>query len=141
MWHRAARRCPPGTSPPARSTTTSTRRPGTTASSTATFFFSTGALNDQTATYECSVDGGLSWSGCASPHTITGLLPGNYELLVYATSTSGIVDTTPASRSWTVVAPDTTIVSGPAASTRSTVAEFRFSSTDPQATFECSLDS
>ena len=112
----------------------------TTASSTATFFFSTGEPNDPTATYECSVDGGLNWSDCESPHLIEGLVPGNYELQVFATSTSGIVDTTPASRSWTVVAPDTTIVSGPALFTRSTVAEFRFSSTDPEATFECSLD-
>ena len=113
----------------------------TTASATATFFFTTGEPNDPTATYECSVDGGLTWSVCESPHVLEGLVPGNYELQVVATSTSGIVDTTPASHSWTVVAPDTTIVSGPAASTRSTVAEFRFSSTDPEATFECSLDS
>ena len=113
----------------------------TTASSTATFFFSTGEPNDPTATYECSLDGGLTWSGCESPHVIEGLVPGNYELQVVATSTSGIPDATPASHSWTVVAPDTTIESGPAASTRSTVAEFRFSSTDPEATFECSLDS
>ncbi len=112
----------------------------TTASSTATFFFSTGDPNDPTATYECSLDGGLTWSGCESPHVIEGLVPGNYELQVVATSTSGIPDATPASHSWTVVAPDTTIDSGPAASTRSTVAEFRFSSTDPEATFECSLD-
>jgi large repetitive protein len=113
----------------------------TTASSTATFFFSTGDPNDQTATYECSLDRGLSWSGCESPHVIEGLVPGSYDLLVRATSTAGVLDTTPATHSWTVVAPDTTIESGPAASTLSTTAEFRFSSTDPEATFECSLDS
>ncbi len=84
---------------------------------TATFVFSTGTPNDQGATYECSLDGGLTWSECESPYVLTGLVPGNYELQVRATSSTGILDTTPASRSWTVVAPETTIDSGPAAST------------------------
>ena len=75
--------------------------PATTATASATFFFSSDAAD---ATFECSLDGGLTWSSCESPHIVEGLGVGAYELLVAATSTDDVVDTTPASHAWTVVA-------------------------------------
>jgi hypothetical protein len=71
--------------------------------------------------------------------------PGAHELRVRATDAAGNVDESPASFQWTVdapatTAPDTTIDSGPGASTTSTSATFTFSADAPGATFECSLD-
>lgn len=63
---------------------------------------------------------------------------------VNATSTDAAGNVSPVSptHSFTVdtVAPETTIVSGPAAQSPSTTARFTFSSDEPGATFECSLD-
>ena len=106
-------------------------------SATATFHFSAAA---PLATFECSIDAGTSWSSCESPHQLTDLVVGSYSIQIRATTVAGIVEATPAVHAWTVVAPNTTIESGPAASTRSTVADFRFSSNDLEATYECSLD-
>ena len=68
------------------------------------------------------------------------LLPGTYELKVRAVNALGSVDATPAVHTWTVVPPETTIDSGPLASTLNVDAEFTFSSNDPEAAFECALD-
>ena len=118
-------------------TTINSRPAAISASATATFHFSAAADG---ATFECSIDGGTSWSSCESPYQLTDLAIGAYEIQIRATTVAGIVETTPAVAAWTVVAPNTTIVSGPAASSRSTVADFHFSSNDLEATYECSLD-
>jgi hypothetical protein len=60
---------------------------------------------------------------------------------VRAVDAAGNADPTPASHSWSIdQAPDTTIVSGPAALSLSADATFTFSATEPGATFECALD-
>ena len=111
--------------------------PATTATATATFHFSS---DDPNATFECSLDGGASWSGCESPHAVENLVPGAYELHVRAVNADGTADPTPVTYAWTVVAPDTTITSAPPASSLNTTADFRFASTDLAASFECALD-
>ena len=62
-----------------------------------------------------------------------------------ATDPAGNTDATPATRTWTITPadttpPDTTITSGPDASTLSTSASFAFTASDAGATFECKLD-
>ncbi len=93
--------------------------------------------------FECALNG-ADFVGCESPHEITGLTVGEYELQVRAIDPAGKVDATPAIHEWTVVAPtppETTIGSAPPATTTSTTATFTFSSDQPGAEFECSLDS
>ena len=107
----------------------------------ATFGF---ASNDPEASFECLIDLNLpvvpEWGSCDAPFEINGLLPGNYELQVRAVNALGNVDATPAVHAWTVVPPDTTILTGPPASSVHVDAEFTFESNDPLAEFECSLD-
>ena len=109
----------------------------TTANADATFQF---ASNDPAATFECRLDSEAAFSSCDPLHVFEGLALGAHELQVAARSPEGILDATPAVHEWTLVAPDTTITDAPPASTRSTLADFRFASTDPAATYECSLD-
>jgi hypothetical protein len=62
---------------------------------------------------------------------------------VRARDTAGNADATPELYTWTVVsaaAPDTTIASGPPATTTSTEALFTFTSDQPGVTYECNLD-
>ena len=66
------------------------------------------------------------WGSCDPPFEINGLLPGDYELQVRAVNAVGNVDATPAVHAWTVVPPDTTILTGPPASTVNVDAEFTF---------------
>jgi parallel beta-helix repeat protein len=92
--------------------------------------------------FECSLDG-AAYAGCESPHEIAGLAVGEHELRVRAVDAADKVDDTPAVHEWTVVAPtppETTIGVAPPASTVSMTATFTFSSNDPAAEFECSLD-
>jgi hypothetical protein len=64
---------------------------------------------------------------------------------VRARDAAGNTDQSPAIRTWTVqasdtTAPDTTITSGPPATTPSTGATFTFTSTESGSSFQCSLD-
>ena len=121
---------------------------GTVSSASVTFNFSA----DETATFECSYDGG-AYSACSSPGPgTTGsdsrtLANGPHTFNVRAKDGANNTDATPASRTFTVSvpdtsAPDTAITSGPAAgSTVATAAvSFGFSSTEGGSTFECSYD-
>jgi hypothetical protein len=91
-------------------------------------------------TFECSLDFG-PWAPCASPYTLSNLSDGEHSVEVRAKSSHGIVDPDPALFEFAVeTPPDTTIASGPAALTRSGSASFSFSASEPQVTFECSLD-
>ena len=106
----------------------------------ATFQFSS---NEGGASFQCQLDGG-AFSACSSPATYNSLGQGPHTLNVRAVDPAGNVDTTPASRSWTVdtIAPDTTINSGPANNSfaSSTSATFTFSSNETPVTFLCSID-
>ena len=66
---------------------------------------------------------------------------GSYTLSVL--QTNGITNSGSVTRSWTkdTVAPNTTITSSPAATNYSTTAEFTFTSSEANSTFECSLNS
>ena len=119
---------------------------GTTLDRNPTFTFS---ANQEGSTFQCSLDG-ATFASCSSPKQYTGLTLGNHELRVRATDPAGNVDSTPASRSWTVAAdstaPETTLGSGaPDATTTSRTARFNFTGTDnvdpaAQLAFECSLN-
>jgi DNA-directed RNA polymerase specialized sigma24 family protein len=112
---------------------------GPTSSASATFRFSS---PDTAATFQCKLDG-RSWASCSSGRTYSGLPQGSHTFKVRAKDSAGTNDPSPAQRTWTVdtVAPNTTITSGPKASTGSRSATFSFSASESGATFECRLDS
>lgn len=111
---------------------------GPTSATTATFQFSS---DDAAATFQCRLDGG-SWSGCSTGHSYTSLSQGEHTFHVRAKDSSGTFDPSPAKRTWKVDTdpPNTTITSGPKASTGSSSATFSFSSSESGVTFECRLD-
>ncbi len=73
---------------------------GTTTALTAQFSFS---ATESGSTFECKLDGS-SWASCATPKSLSGLVVGAHTFSVRATDAAGNVDSTPASRSWTVEA-------------------------------------
>jgi len=110
---------------------------GATNGTTAIFNFTS---NDPTATFTCSKDGG-PFAGCISPLTLTKLKIGLHTFQVQATA-GGVTDPTPASFDWTIdkTRPNTIIAVFPPALTNDPTATFEFSSTEPDSTFQCSLD-
>jgi large repetitive protein len=130
-------------SPATRTWTADTTPPNTTLASGGPPFSFT--ASESNSSFECSLDGG-AWTACTAPHAVTGLPAGSHQFRVRARDASGNVDGSPASRSWTVTAPDTTapnttLGSGaPPPSTTSTSASFGFSSNESGSSFECSLD-
>ena len=120
-------------------TTITTGPSGTVRSDSARFEFSS---SEAGSTFQCRLDGGV-WATCSSPRDLTGLGNGDHKFEVRARDAAGNVDETPADRDWAVRrsdAPDTTIVSGPSGTVPTGDATFVFSSSDNEATFECSLD-
>jgi large repetitive protein len=108
-------------------------------SASATFTFSSEVSG---VTFRCSIDG-APLTICSSPKTYTGLEPGEHTFEVHATMPHLLADPEPALHEWTVLDvtdPETTILTGPPASTTLTEAEFTFSSNEIEAEFECSLD-
>jgi hypothetical protein len=122
---------------------------GPAASTVATSASFTFSSSESASTFACKLDSG-SWTACSSANTYSGLAVGSHQFEVRATDAAGNTDPTPASRSWTVdapeppddtTAPQTSIDSGPAASGASTSASFTFSSSEPGSSFACKLDS
>jgi fibronectin type 3 domain-containing protein len=107
-------------------------------SANASFTFSSA---DGTATFECSLEGGV-YAACTSPRNYIGLAGGSHTFAVRARDPAGNLDASPASYTWTIdtTAPDTQIDSHPANPSNSANASFTFSSSDVTATFECSLE-
>jgi Big-like domain-containing protein len=110
---------------------------------TPTFEFSS---PDEGATFKCRIDG-ANFAPCSGPgasHTSATLADGTHTFRVRATDALGNVDSTPATRTFTVdrVAPETTITSGPAAGAKinDTTPTFGFSSSEAGSTFECRID-
>jgi MYXO-CTERM domain-containing protein len=103
-------------------------------------------------TYECRLytTTPTTWGSCNgvdagsdNGYTAAGLTEGTHTFEVRATDTGGgVVEDPPASYTWTVdlTPPNTSIVSGPLASSVFTTATFGFQGTDTPVTFECSLD-
>ena len=87
---------PADTTPP--ETSIASGPTGTTTSSSASFTF---ASNDPSAKFECALDG-APYAPCASSIQLTGLTTGVHRLLVRARDEAGNVDTTPATREWTL---------------------------------------
>ncbi len=108
---------------------------GATADPTPSFDFS---ADEAGSTFECRVDGG-AWGSCSSPETTASLADGAHMFEVRATDPVGNVDSTPASRSFTVdtAAPDTTIDSGPSGTTSDATPTFGFSADEAGSSFEC----
>jgi Bacterial Ig-like domain len=88
---------------------------GPTASRDASFTF---ASTESGSSFECSLDGG-PLSPCNSPHTLLDLSEGGHTLAVEARDSSGNLDPTPATRTWTVdvTAPGVTLNSPTGGST------------------------
>jgi len=142
---------PADTTPP--DTAISSGPTGTTTAVTASFAFT---ATEAGSSFECKLDG-ATWTGCTSPKGLSGLALGSHTFSARAKDPAGNVDTTPATRSWTVEAvpppveeetppadttpPDTAISSGPTGTTTAVTASFAFTATEAGSTFECKLDS
>ena len=96
-------------------------------------------VDDNTATVECRLDGGV-WATCASPTTRTGLADGTHVLEVRATDPAGNVSD-PASAQWRVdtTAPVVTITTGPTGSITTPTATLGFTVSEEADTF-CRVD-
>lgn len=79
---------------------------GVTASGTMTFSF-TGSDNVAVASFQANRDN-AGWTAATSPMQLTGFGLGGHTVQVRSVDTSGLVDSTPASFSWTVILSDTT---------------------------------
>lgn len=108
----------------------------TTYDTTAKFYFSS---LDTGATFQCSLDGSRM-QPCTSPMSYPNLDLGSHTFKVVA-SDGALVDPTGESRTWTIIPPDTKILTGPDNPTTATTATFSFSSDDLDAGFQCNLDS
>jgi hypothetical protein len=115
-------------------TTTITSGTPASTSTTATFTFTS---SDPRSWFSCSLDG-APVSVCTSPITYTGRGPGGHTFAVQATDDMGQAGNT-ATSSWSV-GPGTMITGTPQNPTAQASATFQFSATDPNATFQCSLD-
>jgi hypothetical protein len=111
---------------------------GPVASSSATFTFRSSEPGD----FVCSLDGGVE-EPCVSGVSYAGLSEGPHGLRVWARDGSGVLDPTPAEWAWTVdtLAPDTSILTGPAGLTTRTTATITFASSEAGSSFLCRLDS
>ncbi len=74
---------------------------GTSSSDSASFSFS----SEPKATFDCKLDSGV-WVGCATPRAYNNLLDGKHTFQVRAEDVAGNIDSTPASRIWTVTTPE-----------------------------------
>ena len=100
-------------------TTITSSPPSTLRSRTATVTFA----SDEDGTFECALDSG-GWKPCTSPWTSSGLSGGSHQVAVRAIDRAGNVDASPASASFTVDGPDTSITSGPTGPIRAPSATF-----------------
>ena len=113
---------------------------GTTDDNTPSFDFSS---SDPNASFQCSLDTGTAdYQPCTSPYAKPSpLANGAYTFRVRATDQAG--NTGPAAtEAFTIdtVAPSATITSPPHGTTDDNTPSFDFSSSDPNSTFQCSLD-
>ncbi len=131
-------------------TTILTNPPDPSNSRTASFTFT--GTDDTTAlvdlAFECRLDSTneLAWVECENPQVYTNLAPGTHTFEVRAVDAGELADPTPASYTWTYipppsgVAPDTIIEIAPVSGAPLFEAFFKFSSNEPDTTFQCSLD-
>jgi endonuclease/exonuclease/phosphatase family metal-dependent hydrolase len=120
---------------------TTTQGPGgTVAQVDARFTFDADAAD---ATFECSLDD-AAFALCTSPHDAAALNQGAHTFRVRALR-AGLVDASPATRTWSVDTqpPETGIGAGPGEGSTQTsaTASFIFTSSETGSSFECALDS
>ncbi len=99
------------------------------------------SANEAVASFVCTLDG-YSYPSCTSPFNFSQLTEGTHIFSVSATDLMGNVESMPISYSWVVdLTPPPTPILGsyPANPTNSGAATFAFSS-EPGATFQCTLD-
>ena len=112
--------------------------PALSSSTTSTFEFNS---PDPTATFQCSLNGAPS-QVCTSPVIYTGLADATRTLLIQAVDPAGNVDTQAQPITWTVdTTPPDTALANPGNIVAKSDPAFKFSSSELNATFECSLDS
>jgi hypothetical protein len=111
---------------------------GTVASSSASFEF---VASEAGVSFECALDG-APFTPCSSPQSYSALADGDHTFAVRATEPAGNADPSPASSTWTIdtTPAETTIDAGPAGTVTSTSADFAFSASEPDLSFECALD-
>lgn len=90
--------------------------------------------------FECRLDTG-AWARCTSPHTLSGLAPGEHVLAVRAKDRTGSTDRSPATATWTVdTSPPTTSLDATEGLSREPSAGPVFASSEEGSTFECARD-
>ncbi len=123
--------------------TTITATPSNPTNSTTASFSFTGNDGGGTgvASFQCQLDGG-AFNPCTSPETISGLIGGMHMFAVRGIDVLGTPDPTPATFTWEIdlTSPETLLTAMPTNPTNSVDASFEFDSSEPGATFECSLD-
>ena len=127
--------------PPPPVTTFTAQPVALTTDTTATFAF---AADQPGATFECAIDT-AAFAPCTPPVTLTGLAVGEHTFAVRTTGAAGQVAPAPVQAEWEILPPDTTppdttLVSGPPATTTDSTATITFAATEPDSTFECSVD-
>jgi hypothetical protein len=129
---------PPPADTTAPDTTISSGPTGTTNDATPSFTFTS---SESGSTFQCRVDLG-SWTSCTSPRTFAALADGAHTFAVRAIDAAGNIDTSAASRAFTVdtTAPSTTLNSAPMLVVIGPDATVAFSADDAAAHFECEVD-
>ncbi len=116
-----------------------TKSPSSAASSAMAEFSFTATETE--ASFECSLDGS-AFVSCTSPANYEDLTVGDHTFKVRAIDIAGNTDPTNAVYQWDIdlTPPDTNITKRPSSVMNSTLAEFFFTATEAEASFECSLD-
>lgn len=111
---------------------------GATTQTSASFTF---AASDPTVPTECQLDDG-AWATCTSPYSVSDLPDGPHTFSVRTIDSADGSTIALATQGWSVltVAPTAQITSAPPTLGHSATATFAFDSSDPNATFQCSLD-
>ncbi|MBU4467043.1 lamin tail domain-containing protein, partial [Patescibacteria group bacterium] len=102
------------------------------------FIFSS---NEENSTFECKLDEG-NWQVCFSPQQYSNLSDGFHTFYVRAKDINQNADFSPAQYQWQIdsVSPQTEILTHPSSLTNQNQANFVFSSSEENPTFECKLD-
>ncbi len=112
--------------------------PALTNQRSATFEFS---CSEPNCRFFCQLDD-QGWIPCFPPVIYDSLSDSEHTFQVYSIDQAGNVDNSPAIYLWRVDAepPETTITDGPPDFSNSSTAQFNFTSSEPDSTFQCRLD-
>ena len=95
--------------------------------------------------FECRLDSNApaDWQPCTSPKAFQNLSDGQHTFEVRSRTASGLIDPTPATRTFTVdaIKPQTTLGDKPPALSNNPDVSFTYSSSESGSTFRCKLDS